>query len=157
MSLVVPESFHYGDQDFPWDGRIEPKLFRRRKWLLASPVIYGPVPLISACVEGTTPVEIVSTSTPIVISDDSFASVQVFTRGISVFSDICCQDTTVPVTVSKTSVAVTISELLKTVAVSVASVATTIIEACAPEETVVETNPVGVASISSKRSRVSIG
>lgn len=46
MRLLVPESFSYGDQPFPWDGLVDPKLFQRVTWLL---VPFRPVrvPLIS--------------------------------------------------------------------------------------------------------------
>jgi hypothetical protein len=50
MSLFTPDSFHYGEREFPWGGLLEPKLYQRFKWLLVvsriTPVI-GKIPVIS--------------------------------------------------------------------------------------------------------------
>jgi len=46
--LLTPESFYYGDREWAWEGRLEPKLFQRVTWLLVVPVrVVGKIPLIS--------------------------------------------------------------------------------------------------------------
>lgn len=89
MSLVVPESFHYGHFDFPWFGLIEPKLYRRRKWLLTYPETYGPVPVITVGTSGDVDVSVPQSRPSIVATSDNFTPVFVFTKGVSVYYDLC--------------------------------------------------------------------
>jgi hypothetical protein len=53
MSLFTPDSFHYGESQFPWGGLLEPKLYQRFKWLLVISKIIGKIPVISMCPSNT--------------------------------------------------------------------------------------------------------
>ena len=53
MSLFTPDSFHYGEREFPWGGLLEPKLYQRFKWLLVISKMTGKIPVISMCPSNT--------------------------------------------------------------------------------------------------------
>lgn len=88
MSLVIPESFRFGGMDFPWGGRIDPKLYQRRKWILASPVVYGPIPVISISTANDIPVELFTSQIDVVV-DSSHTAVEVVVPATSVYTSLC--------------------------------------------------------------------
>jgi hypothetical protein len=58
MSLFIPDSYYYGEKEFPWGGLIEPKLYQRVSWLLVVSGVIGKIPVISMYPSNTVPVSV---------------------------------------------------------------------------------------------------
>jgi hypothetical protein len=101
MSLFIPDSYYYGEKEFPWGGLIEPKLYQRISWLLVVSGVIGKIPVISMCPSNTVPVSICFDGT--VSSSMCLPGVEVFVGPFGV-SEFCVFKNENSVCISKVGV-----------------------------------------------------